>query len=194
MSRKGLRAAEGGRVGHRGSLRGSGDSRRRGKPKDEALQISRLAFIHHTRNSGRIMDDIDQRIALRIRVERQRHALTIEALAERSGVSRAMISRIERGEARPTAALLGRLCAGLGLTSRSFADDSKPAGWRGPPSSPSGATPPPATSAGTWHPRGTGRPWRSSTSLSARRPGRLQAPGWCAASTSMSGSSTAPSN
>ena len=74
------------------------------------------------------MDDIDQRIALRIRVERQRHALTIEALAERSGVSRAMISRIERGEASPTAALLGRLCAGLGLSLAAlFADDSKPA-------------------------------------------------------------------
>lgn len=75
------------------------------------------------------MDNIDQRIALRIRTERQRHALTIEALAERSGVSRAMISRIERGEASATAALLGRLCAGLGLSLAAlFADDATPAG------------------------------------------------------------------
>ncbi|HEV2557178.1 MAG TPA: XRE family transcriptional regulator [Microvirga sp.] len=73
------------------------------------------------------MDAIDQRIAHRIRTERQRHALTLEALAERSGVSRAMISRIERAEASATAALLGRLCAGLGISLAAlFADDAKP--------------------------------------------------------------------
>src|SRR6266545_3641170 len=42
--------------------------------------------------------------------------LTASALAERSGVSRAMIGKIERGEAQPTAALLGRLSAALGMT------------------------------------------------------------------------------
>jgi transcriptional regulator with XRE-family HTH domain len=74
-----------------------------------------------------MMDDLDRRIAARIRTERQRHALSIEALAERSGVSRAMISRIERGEASATAALLGRLCAGLGLSLAAlFADDTQP--------------------------------------------------------------------
>ena len=50
-----------------------------------------------------------------IRTARLQSSLTLEALAQRCGVSRAMISRIERGEAQPTAALLGRLCAGLGL-------------------------------------------------------------------------------
>lgn len=42
--------------------------------------------------------------------------LSVSALAERSGVSRAMISKIERGEAQPTDALLGRLSAALGMT------------------------------------------------------------------------------
>jgi DNA-binding XRE family transcriptional regulator len=37
-----------------------------------------------------------------------------------SGVSRAMISRIERGEASPTAQLLSRLCAALDLTLSAF--------------------------------------------------------------------------
>ncbi len=66
-----------------------------------------------------IMDDlsgIDTRLAERIRSERLRQHLSIEALAERSGVSRAMISKIERAESSPTAALLGRLCSGLGLS------------------------------------------------------------------------------
>ena len=38
----------------------------------------------------------------------------MNALAERSGVSRAMIGKIERGEAQPTAVLLGRLSGALG--------------------------------------------------------------------------------
>jgi transcriptional regulator with XRE-family HTH domain len=38
------------------------------------------------------------------------------ALAEASGVSRAMISKIEREEVQPTAVLLGRLSAALGMT------------------------------------------------------------------------------
>jgi transcriptional regulator with XRE-family HTH domain len=42
--------------------------------------------------------------------------LSVNALADLSGVSRAMIGRIERGEVQPTAALLGRLSAALGLT------------------------------------------------------------------------------
>jgi transcriptional regulator with XRE-family HTH domain len=65
------------------------------------------------------MDDltgIDTRLGTRLRRERLRQNLSIEALAERSGVSRAMISKIERAESSPTAALLGRLCAGLGLS------------------------------------------------------------------------------
>jgi transcriptional regulator with XRE-family HTH domain len=42
--------------------------------------------------------------------------LSASALAERAGVSRAMIGKIERGQAQPTAALLGRLSAALGMT------------------------------------------------------------------------------
>jgi transcriptional regulator with XRE-family HTH domain len=68
----------------------------------------------------------DRRLAERLRRERLRLDLSLEALAERSGVSRAMISKVERAEASPTAALLGRLCAGLGLTLAAlFADDER---------------------------------------------------------------------
>lgn len=42
--------------------------------------------------------------------------MTLGDLAERSGVSRAMLSRIERGKSSPTAQLLNRVCAGLGMT------------------------------------------------------------------------------
>jgi transcriptional regulator with XRE-family HTH domain len=71
--------------------------------------------------------NLDSRIAGRLRRQRCTHGLSLEALSERSGVSRAMISKIERREASPTAALLGRLCAGLGITLAAlFADEEHP--------------------------------------------------------------------
>ena len=51
-----------------------------------------------------------------VRAVREQHRLSVAALAERSGVSRAMISKIERGEAQPTAVLLARLSAAFGMT------------------------------------------------------------------------------
>jgi len=60
--------------------------------------------------------DIDRRMAERLKAEREALGLTLEQLAERSLVSRAMISRIERRQSSPTAALLGRLCGGLEIT------------------------------------------------------------------------------
>jgi transcriptional regulator with XRE-family HTH domain len=56
------------------------------------------------------------RLATQLRTERESRGWTIAELAERSGVSRAMISKVERAEASPTAALLGRLCGAFGIT------------------------------------------------------------------------------
>lgn len=61
-------------------------------------------------------DTLDQRIARRVRQLRAAQGLTLEQLASRSGVSRSMISVVERGESSPTAALLDKLAAGLGTT------------------------------------------------------------------------------
>jgi transcriptional regulator with XRE-family HTH domain len=59
---------------------------------------------------------LEQTIGERVHELRTAQALTLDELATRSGVSRAMISRIERGEASPTAQLLARLCSALGTT------------------------------------------------------------------------------
>jgi transcriptional regulator with XRE-family HTH domain len=61
-------------------------------------------------------DQLSASIAATLHAARVARELTAGALAERSGVSRAMIGKIERGEAQPTAALLGRLSAALGMT------------------------------------------------------------------------------
>lgn len=59
--------------------------------------------------------ELDRRLGARIRGLRLASGQTLDQLAERSGVSRAMISRVERGESSPTAALLDRVCVGLGI-------------------------------------------------------------------------------
>src|ERR1700691_830173 len=55
-------------------------------------------------------------LAARLRLEREARGWSIGDLAARSGVSRAMISKVERNEASPTAVLLGRLSSAFGLT------------------------------------------------------------------------------
>src|SRR5881397_4238394 len=60
--------------------------------------------------------DLNQRIAERVRELRAAQGLSLDALASKSGVSRSMISLIERGESSPTAVILEKLAAGLGVT------------------------------------------------------------------------------
>jgi transcriptional regulator with XRE-family HTH domain len=61
-------------------------------------------------------DPLSTAIAATLQAARQARGLSGGVLADRSGVSRAMISKIERGETQPTAALLARLAAALGMT------------------------------------------------------------------------------
>lgn len=62
------------------------------------------------------MDDITPRLARRVHALREASGLSLDALAERSGVSRSAISLIERGRSSPTAVVLDRLAAALGVT------------------------------------------------------------------------------
>jgi transcriptional regulator with XRE-family HTH domain len=55
-------------------------------------------------------------LALRIRGERESRGWSLGGLAERAGVSKAMLSKIERAEASPTAATLARIATAYGLT------------------------------------------------------------------------------
>ncbi|MEU0965691.1 helix-turn-helix domain-containing protein [Streptomyces sp. NPDC005917] len=62
------------------------------------------------------VDPLVLRIAARVRTERERRRWTLAQLADASGVSPAMISRIERGESSPTAVVLGKLSAAFQLS------------------------------------------------------------------------------
>ena len=59
---------------------------------------------------------VERRIAERLAALRAEHGWSLAALAERTGISRATLSRLERSELSPTAAMLGTLCTVYGWT------------------------------------------------------------------------------
>lgn len=60
--------------------------------------------------------DTEQRLAARLAELRVTRGWSLDELSLATGISRASLSRIERGETSPTAALLNRLCVAYGLT------------------------------------------------------------------------------
>jgi transcriptional regulator with XRE-family HTH domain len=68
------------------------------------------------------ISDLNQRIAERVRQLRAAQGLSLDALSGKSGVSRSMISLIERGESCPTAVVLEKLATALGVTLASLFD------------------------------------------------------------------------
>ncbi|WP_320783352.1 XRE family transcriptional regulator [Streptomyces sp. CRN 30] len=61
-------------------------------------------------------DPVDARLGARLAELRAERGWSLGELAEHSGVSRSTLSRAERAETSPTAALLNRLCAVYGRT------------------------------------------------------------------------------
>jgi transcriptional regulator with XRE-family HTH domain len=59
---------------------------------------------------------LDKAIGRRLKTVRMQAGMTLNDLAARSSVSRAMIGRVERAQSSATAALLGKLCAALGVS------------------------------------------------------------------------------
>jgi len=87
-----------------------------------------MVDIVSTIMDGAVASDLNQRIAERVRELRAGQGLSLEALASKSGVSRSMISVIERGESSPTAVVLEKLAAGLGVMLASLFDAPDAAG------------------------------------------------------------------
>lgn len=59
---------------------------------------------------------ISQEFGRRVAVMRRTHKITLDQLAELSGVSRSMLSQIERGKANPTLAVAARIADAFGLS------------------------------------------------------------------------------
>ncbi|HKQ39663.1 MAG TPA: XRE family transcriptional regulator [Verrucomicrobiae bacterium] len=74
--------------------------------------------------------NLNRRIAKRVRDLRSGQRLSLDGLASKSGVSRSMISLVERGESSPTAVVLEKLAAGLGVTLPALFDGAPEGGQR----------------------------------------------------------------
>jgi transcriptional regulator with XRE-family HTH domain len=61
------------------------------------------------------VDPVNVRIAANVRGLRSERGLSLDALARACGVSRSALSLIERAESSPTAVVLDRIAAGLGV-------------------------------------------------------------------------------
>ena len=90
-----------------------------GTPKvdTESTIIDKIVSTMKESDSG-----LSHQLAKRIRGLRLERAISLDALAAKSGVSRSMISLIERGESSPTAVVLEKLASGLGVTLASLFD------------------------------------------------------------------------
>ncbi len=65
------------------------------------------------KEKNQLVSALDTRIAKHVRNLRDGRSLSLDQLAQRSGVSRSMISLIERGQTSPTAVVLERIANGL---------------------------------------------------------------------------------
>lgn len=62
------------------------------------------------------MNQTDKNIAENLRRIRKARNLSLDMLAEQTGVSKSMLGQIERGESNPTVATIGKIVEGLRLT------------------------------------------------------------------------------
>jgi transcriptional regulator with XRE-family HTH domain len=70
---------------------------------------------------------LESRLATRLAELRTERGWSLEELAQRAGVSRSTLSRLERAEISPTAALLSKLCATYQLTMSRLLAEVEPA-------------------------------------------------------------------
>lgn len=72
-------------------------------------------------------DDILTRLPARLKEARRTQGLSLEAVANLSGVSRSMVSQIERGESSPTIATLWNLTRALQVDFAGLLEDGEAA-------------------------------------------------------------------
>jgi len=72
------------------------------------------------------MEGIHKRVGRNLQAIRKSRGLSLENVAELSGVSKAMIGQIERGESNPTISVLWRIVNGLGISFTTLIEQSEP--------------------------------------------------------------------
>jgi len=73
------------------------------------------------------MDELNTKIGKNLRRLRKDRGLSLDKVAEITGVSKAMLGQIERGESNPTVSTLWKIANGLHVSFTSFIEDQVPA-------------------------------------------------------------------
>lgn len=78
---------------------------------------------------GRVAaDDVSRHVSRRVKALRQQRGWSLDVLSQLSGVSRSMLSQIEREVANPTLAVTCRIATALGLSVAELVEDTPVAG------------------------------------------------------------------
>ncbi len=72
------------------------------------------------------MESINEQIAYKLRNIRKSKGLSLDNVAELTGVSKAMLGQIERGASNPTVSVLWKIANGLKVPFSSFIEEEKP--------------------------------------------------------------------
>jgi transcriptional regulator with XRE-family HTH domain len=83
------------------------------------ISVGRQSIITKKRKAAdpeRDMHDIVSALGVRVHDFRSRAKLSLSELADQSGVSRAMLSKVERGEKSPTLSIISRIASGLNVS------------------------------------------------------------------------------
>ena len=68
---------------------------------------------YHTRERDDDMDYLSNNVAVNLKRFRQYRGMSLDQMAERTGVSKSMLAQIERGQANPSIGVLSKITAGL---------------------------------------------------------------------------------
>lgn len=85
-------------------------------------KLSRCGILHvldvenvqyDARYGGAALDYLNENVAINLKKIRKGKQMSLDALAIETGISKSMLGQIERGEANPTVATLGKIISGL---------------------------------------------------------------------------------
>ena len=74
------------------------------------------------------MENLTEKISNVLRSLRQKRGWSLDTTSQKTGVSKAMLGQIERGESNPTIATLWKIASGFDVSFSSFIEDLSPAG------------------------------------------------------------------
>ena len=60
------------------------------------------------------MDDLNYNVAVNLKRIRREKGMSLEGMAEQTGVSKSMLAQIEKGIANPSLGVIGKIIGGLG--------------------------------------------------------------------------------